>query len=85
MTTRTLTDLESRILDFAARHDVTRLEGEGTFDALVAEFGWRPVTYLQRLSRLLDDPTAEAARPLEVRRLRRLRDGRRASRLSVAG
>jgi len=78
---RTLTELENRILDFAETHDVAALERDGIAQALAAEFGWRPVTYLQRLFVLIDDPAADRERPLDVRRLRRLRDVRRAARL----
>ncbi len=42
--------------------------------------GYSEPRFWQVVGRLLDDPAAEAALPAEVRRLRRLRDRRRASR-----
>ena len=77
---RALTDLENRIIDFAETHDVAALERDGVAQVFAAEFGWRPVTYLQRLFVLIDDPAALAARPVEVRRLQRLREDRRRKR-----
>jgi hypothetical protein len=80
MAQRTLTDLELRIIDFAAKHDVNRLETSSVAPLLAAEFGWRPVTFVQRVLALLDDPAAERERPMEVKRLRRLREDRRVAR-----
>lgn len=42
-----------------------------------ARFGLSPTRYYQLLSRLIDQDEALAAQPMLVRRLRRLRDGRR--------
>lgn len=42
--------------------------------------GESPTRYYQRLNALIDNPEAEAAYPLLVRRLRRLRDVRRDAR-----
>jgi hypothetical protein len=42
--------------------------------------GESPTRYYQRLNALIDTPEAEAAYPLLVRRLRRLRDARREAR-----
>ena len=39
--------------------------------------------YYQQLNAMLDDPRVEAAKPIEVRRLRRIRDKRADSRASV--
>jgi hypothetical protein len=67
-----MTELEQRILAFAvARRPVGQARDE---------FGWRPAAYVMRLHRLLDDPRAEKADPLNVRRLRKLRDARATAR-----
>ena len=42
--------------------------------------GWSMPIYTRHLNRLLDDPDALAAMPVEVKRLRRLRDARRRAR-----
>lgn len=53
----------------------------GAKDAYIREtFSETPTAYYARLNRLLDDPAAEAAYPVLVRRLRRLRDSRRQGR-----
>lgn len=53
----------------------------GAKDATIRDlFGESSTRYYQRLSRLLDDPEAEAHDPMTVRRLQRLRDQRRARR-----
>lgn len=44
------------------------------------ELGWGATALWARVNALLDDPRAEVARPVEVRRLRRLREARRAVR-----
>lgn len=44
-------------------------------EAIRAEFGMGAVRYHQRLNLLLDTPEAEAADPVTVHRLQRLRDG----------
>lgn len=44
-------------------------------EAIRREFGMGAVRYHQRLNLLLDDPRAEAADPVTVHRLQRLRDG----------
>ena len=74
MTTRSLTDLENRILDFA--------EQRRPLHEARIEFAWRPATYVQRLFAVLDDPRAERQRPMLVRRLRRLRKQKAAARAS---
>ena len=44
-------------------------------EAIRTEFGMSAVRYHQRLNLLLDTPEAEAADPVTVHRLQRLRDG----------
>ncbi|OZC80646.1 hypothetical protein CH274_13555 [Rhodococcus sp. 06-418-5] len=44
------------------------------------ELGLTPVQYYTRLNSLLDDPDAMQAEPVLVKRLRRIRDSRAASR-----
>lgn len=72
MRTRSLTDLETRILDFAEQHP--RVNVGAVRSLIIREFGWKSATYVQRLNCLLDDPAAEAVRPMLIHRLRRLRD-----------
>jgi hypothetical protein len=69
-----MTELEQRILAFA----IARRPLHQTRD----EFGWRPAAYVMRLNTLLDDPRAEKADPMNVRRLRKLRDTRAEARAS---
>jgi hypothetical protein len=76
MAQRRLTELEERILDYVEVHPSLKVPH------IVDEFGWRRVTYLQRLFPLLDDPAAEVARPMLVRRLRRVQQQRTAARAS---
>jgi hypothetical protein len=72
MPPRTLTDLETRILDFAETHPIPLHPGDAS--AILDEFRWKSATYVQQLNRLMDDPAASRERPLLVHRLRRLRD-----------
>lgn len=44
------------------------------------QLGLTATRYWALVNRLLDDPEAEAAMPVEVRQLRRLRDARRTAR-----
>ncbi|APT91415.1 hypothetical protein CSPHI_10965 [Corynebacterium sphenisci DSM 44792] len=44
-------------------------------EAVRAEFGMAPLRYHQLLNRLISSPGAEAADPVTVHRLQRLRDG----------
>lgn len=67
---RTLTDLETRILQFAEQHP----QPAQVRSLIITEFGWRSSTYVQKLNRLLDDPAAERVEPVLVHRLRRIRD-----------
>ena len=55
----------------------------GTKDAAIGErFGITTTQYYRELNALLDRPDAMAADPLTVRRLRRMRERRRAERSS---
>lgn len=77
----TLSDLDLAVLAFEHRryrHAGAREE------AITVEFGMTPTAYAQHLNRLLDDPAAYLHDPVLVKRLRRLRDTRRASRGSRA-
>ena len=49
-------------------------------DTIRQEFGISPTRYYQRLGALLDNPLAEQTDPMLIRRLRRLRDERKARR-----
>jgi hypothetical protein len=72
-----LTDTEHQILDIE-RH---RWKYAGAKDATVMErLGWTRTRYEQVLLVMLTRPDVEAADPLLVRRLRRLRERRRAAR-----
>lgn len=69
-----MTDHDHAILDTEAR----QWKYAGAKEAHVREvLGMSPTAYYVELRRLLDDPATEAARPQEVRRLRRIRDARR--------
>lgn len=57
-----VTDLERRILDFAYANKKIHLT--------YTEFGWRPVTFTQRLLELVNRPEIEAEDPIVVRRIR---------------
>ena len=52
--------------------------------AIHGRFELTPTRYYQRLNQLIDTDEALAARPLLVRRLRRLREGRRRQRSAGA-
>jgi hypothetical protein len=67
------------VLDFAAL--VFRRPGARD-EQIRLRFDCSPVRFEQRLGVLLDDPKAYAARPMLVKRLRRLRDLRREQRAS---
>lgn len=72
-----LSDTELQILDI----ERLRWKYAGAKEAAVMDrLGWSLTRYAQVLNELLDRPEAEAADPLLVRRLRRLRDARRAAR-----
>lgn len=80
MATRTLTDLELRILAFEKEWEGRRGSKEA---AIRSAFGWRVAAYEQRLQAVLREPAAEAAEALLVHRavarrerLRERRDAR---------
>jgi hypothetical protein len=68
--TRTLTELEARMLAFEEKWEGRSGSKEA---AIRSEFGWRTVAYEQRLQQLLRDPAAEVVKPLLVHRLQRVR------------
>ena len=68
-----LTDDELALLDFEDqwwRHPAAKE------NSIRGRFGLAPTRYYQRLNTLVDRPEAEAARPVVVRRLQRLRAAR---------
>ena len=74
-----LSDTEQAILD------LERLRwkyASAKEERALVELGLTPTRYHQALMALIDNPEAEAADPLLVRRLRRLRDARRRQRSS---
>jgi hypothetical protein len=77
VTPESLTDLELRMLDFERswwRH-------AGVKESAIKElFNLTPPSYYQALNNLIDRDDALAAQPMLVKRLRRLRDARVASR-----
>lgn len=74
-----LTDLEIRILDFERQW----WRYAGMKDAGIREqFGMNAAQYYEALNNLIDREDALAAYPLLVKRLRRLREARLASRLA---
>ena len=75
--TPTLSDLEVRILDFERQW----WKYAGAKDAAIKElFNISAKQYYELLNNLIDRPDALAASPLLVKRLRRLREARIASR-----
>lgn len=72
-------DFLRRALSFERRWSTIVRRGPGRAgrreEAIRAEFGIGAVRYHQRLNRLLDTAEAEAADPVTVHRLQRLRDG----------
>jgi SOS-response transcriptional repressor LexA len=76
-----LTDREKAVLDF----ERSWWTQDGVKDALIEErFGLSSSRYYQVLNELLERPEAQEYDPLVVRRLRRLREKRRRSRLGAA-
>jgi hypothetical protein len=69
-----LTDRDRAILEF--EQGWWRRPGRKAL-AITAQLGLSPARYYELLNALLDDPAAEAADPLLVRRLRRERSDRR--------
>jgi hypothetical protein len=79
--TAELSEIEQTILDIE-RH---RWKYAGAKDAMIMErLGWSRTRYDQVLLAMLERPDVEAADPLLVHRLRRLRDARRAARGALA-
>lgn len=75
-----LSDTEKNILDFEQQH----WKYAGAKEAAIREqFGVSLTRHTQRLNALLDRPEALAYAPATVKRLRRLRDARRAVRSSL--
>lgn len=70
-----LSDRDRALLAFEAEW---RRHGGAKEEAIRAEFGIPPARYYQLLGRLIDTADALAHDPMLVRRLRRLRDERRA-------
>lgn len=80
-----LTDQQASILDFEGSWWTS---GEGKEQTIRDRFELDPTEYYVLLNALLDHPAAEAAAPLVVRRLRRVRDSRvraRSARRTSAG
>lgn len=76
-----LTDDEQAILEF----ERAWWKYPGAKDtAIMEQFGVSATRHYQRLNTLIDRPAALAFDPLLVKRLRRLRDARRAHRSAVA-
>lgn len=76
-TSAPLTELERDVLDLAGR----RNRYAGAREAAIREeLRLSPTRYAQVVNGLLDRPEALAYAPTTVKRLRRLRDGRRAAR-----
>ncbi len=72
-----LSDLDREILAF----EEDWVTHAGAKDTAVRErFDLTPAGYHQLLNKIIDNPAAEAHAPRLVRRLRRLRDARRATR-----
>ena len=72
-TDRAILDLERQRWKYPAKKE----------ERALAELRLTPTRYHVRLNALLDNPEAEAVEPVLVRRLRRLRDARRAQRSGV--
>jgi hypothetical protein len=72
-----LTIREKMALELAGTH--YRYPAKREADALLL-LDWTPTTFHATVNRLLDDPRALAHDPMTVRRLRRLRDRRKAAR-----
>ena len=68
-----LTDQQAAILDFEGSWWTL---GEGKEQSIRSLFDLDAADYYVVLNALLDEPAAEAASPLVVRRLRRIRDSR---------
>jgi hypothetical protein len=73
-----LTDLDRRILDFEAQW---RRHAGAKEEAIRADLGMSPARYYQLLVRLIDTADAQEHDPMLVKRLRRMRDASRATRV----
>ncbi len=72
-----LTDEDFAILDFEENWFTSTVPRE---QAIMERFGISATRYYQRLNLLIDEPAALDAKPLLVKRLRRLRSQRQAAR-----
>jgi hypothetical protein len=73
-----LSSEERALLDFELAHG----DHPAKASAIRAVFDCAPARYYQRLSRLIDSERAEAAEPMLVHRLRRMRDAAARARAS---
>ncbi|WP_349828309.1 DUF3263 domain-containing protein [Brevibacterium litoralis] len=74
---RGLTDLQAEVLEFERRWSTY---GGAKDHAIRERFDMSAAAYFQMLGALLDDPAAQAADPVLITRLRRIRDTRRRTR-----
>lgn len=73
---RRMLDFEKRWMKVARRDARTAgAREEAVRRNFAEEFGKSPMRYHQVLNRLIDSPAAEAAEPILVHQLRRIRDG----------
>jgi len=77
-----VTEDDRRVLEFAK---LTWRHAGARESALREQLGMSPTRYSQVLDRLLDDPEAYLAEPMLIKRLRRLRAVRAASRRRPIG
>lgn len=68
-----LSELDTRILELES-HPPRSIGAKE--EAIRARVGLSPIRYYQRLNQLIDVPAAQAAYPILVNRLRRVRDSR---------
>lgn len=76
-----LTERDRGVLDFEA---VWRRHAGAKEEAIRAQLGMSPARYYQLLGRLIDTAEAQEYDPMLVKRLRRVRDLRRQSRLRAS-
>ena len=77
-----MNELDTRILDFEEQWWKYAGSKEAAIDS---EFGLSATRYYQHLTRIIDNPAAEARNPMLVRRLRRLADSRGKARRARQG
>ena len=77
--------LSDRDRDLLAFEASWQRHGGAKEEAIRTSLGLTPARYYQLLGRLIDSADALAHDPLLVKRLRRLRDGRRSARTARAG